>query len=167
MPDSQFQIRNAVRADAKHIARIVSDTKILDVNSCYAYLVLCDHFSQTCFVATIDDQPVGFVTSFIPPERPNALFVWQIGVDPKYWKNGIGIKLLKTLNDCEACTEINLIETTISPSNVASRALFTRLARLLNTEMRTSVGYTTKDFESGEHEDEESVHIDRRPHDVK
>ncbi|MGD2116620.1 MAG: GNAT family N-acetyltransferase, partial [Acidobacteriota bacterium] len=73
-------IRAATPEDGGAIWRLVKDSRVLDVNSSYAYLLWCKHFGHTSVVAELDGEPAGFVTGFRPPEHPEVIFVWQVAV---------------------------------------------------------------------------------------
>ncbi len=53
--------------------RIARDSKTLDLNASYAYILWCRDFAATSVVATVDEQPAGFVTGYRPPSdlRPS------------------------------------------------------------------------------------------------
>ena len=75
--------------------RIVEESKVLDVNSPYSYLMWSKFFSNTSIVAeTEDGEIIGFVSGFIQPEAPDTFFVWQVAVDSTYRGNGLATKLI-------------------------------------------------------------------------
>lgn len=146
-------------SDGAEVWGLIKDTGVLDLNSAYSYIMLCDNFAETCVVARDVNQSnmqnvVGFVSAYIPPDRPDTLFVWQIAVQSSVRGYGLGTKMLMELLSREYCRNIRYIEATISPSNVPSRRLFTRLAERLSTEIRSSDGYPRDWFPEGDHEEE-------------
>lgn len=100
----------------------------LDHNSVYKYIMMTNYFKETCVVAKIDHKLVGFITGFIAPNKPDTVFVWQIGVDPEYSNKGIGSQLLDQLTKQIKDKDIDFLEATITPSNKASQALFKKFA---------------------------------------
>ena len=147
--------------DGQKVWKLVKDSGVLDVNSAYSYIMLCDYFADTCLVARADNgELAGFVTAYIPTKRKDTLFVWQIAVSRSYRGYGLGLNMLLEVLEREACREVRYLEATISPSNQASRALFRRLSDQLATKIRVSEGYTAELFPTeGSHEDEELFRI--------
>mgnify|MGYP001235036418 CR=1 FL=1 len=126
----------------------------LDQNSAYKYIMMAEYFAETCVVAKDGDKLVGFVTAFIPPERQDVIFVWQVGVDPSQRGKGIASKLLNALIDRKACQDVRYLEATVTPSNNASQSLFRRLARSHNTECEVSECFAEDLFPEEGHEPE-------------
>ena len=126
----------------------------LDQNSAYKYIMMCEYFAETCVVAKEADKLVGFVTAFIPPERPDVVFVWQVGVDSSQRGKGIASKLLDELIRRVASDDVRFVEATVTPSNKASQALFQRLARKHDTKCEISEFFTTDLFPNDTHEEE-------------
>lgn len=154
-----IRLRTPLVQDASQIHRLVRESHVLDTNSCYAYLLLCEHFSRTCIVAQRGAEVVGFVTGYIPPEKPDVVFVWQVAVDRSARKQGLAKRMLRALLNLPRCRGARFLETTVSPSNLASRRLFQSLAEELGTELNCLRGFEQSDFEYEQHEDEELLRI--------
>jgi len=78
--------------------RIVEESKVLDVNSAYSYLMWSKYFSNTSIVAeTENGDLIGFVSGFLQPESLDTLFVWQVAVDSTYRGNGLATTLIHQL----------------------------------------------------------------------
>src|SRR5690606_39264906 len=78
---TRLQFRQPRRTDGAALHRLVSECPPLDVNSLYAYLLLCEHFSATCVVAESAGGLIdGFISAYVPPTRPDVIFVWQVAV---------------------------------------------------------------------------------------
>lgn len=76
--------------DGAAIWRIARDSEVLDLNSSYSYLLWCRDFAATSVVARdTAGAPIGFVTGYVRPDRPEALVVWQVAVDQAY--RGLGL----------------------------------------------------------------------------
>ncbi|MGP4080322.1 diaminobutyrate acetyltransferase [Pseudalkalibacillus sp. R45] len=144
--------------DGKSMWQIVNDTS-LDQNSSYKYIMMSEFFSETCVVAKINDQTVGFVTAFIPPEQPEVVFVWQIGVDPNERGKGIASKMLTELINRPICNDVRYLEATVTPSNQASRSLFEGFARHQDTECEITERFADDLFPSDDHESELNFRI--------
>ncbi|WP_281242980.1 diaminobutyrate acetyltransferase [Thalassobacillus cyri] len=144
--------------DGKAMWELV-DNSSLDQNSAYKYLMMSEFFSDTCVIAKEDEKLVGFVTAFIPPEHPDVVFVWQIGVDSSQRGKGVASKLLNELVSREACREVRYLEATVTPSNEASQSLFRRLARDHDTECKVTERFTEEMFPGDDHEEELNFRI--------
>lgn len=156
-------IRRPTAADGAGIWRLVKRTGTLDLNSAYAYLLLAEQFGDTCRVAECRGEITGVVTAYRHPSAADTLFIWQVGVDAAMRGLGLASSLLhEALND-PACADVTRLETTISPSNGASRALFQGLTRRLGAECNILPGFGPELFPSDEgaggHEREELYRI--------
>jgi L-2,4-diaminobutyric acid acetyltransferase len=134
---------------------MVYDLGALDVNSCYAYLLLCEHFRDTCLVAEPADAAAAakrglaaFVAAFRPPNRPEAVFVWQIGVARWAQKRGLAKQLLLELIDLPGCRDAQFMEATVAPSNLASQCLFASVADEIGVAIECIEGFVTSDFDN-------------------
>ena len=141
-------------SDAARVWALVRASRGLEPNSAYAYVLLCTHFAATSMVAQSDSAIVGFVGAYRPPTRPDALFVWQIGVDSGMRGKRVGSRLLHAVLRREGCRGVRFLEATVTPSNHASAALFRSLARDLGCGCEESPGFPRELFPGGEHEEE-------------
>lgn len=147
-------IRRPDLSDGAAVWELIKNTKILDVNSSYSYLLWCRNFSETTVVIEANDEIIGFISGFINPAAPNRLFIWQVAVAEVGRGQGLATKMLHHLLEREACEDVQYIETTISPSNIPSQKLFRRLARDLKTDVQVSEYFVSDDFPEDGHEDE-------------
>ena len=85
----------AVRALAVH--KLVADSGVLDLNSTYAYVLLCTDFADSSIVAERDGRVCGFIGGYHPPQRPDVLFVWQVVVAASERGTGLGGAMLDAL----------------------------------------------------------------------
>lgn len=157
-PTRQIVLRKPARRDGAALHDLIAHCPPLDLNSCYAYLLLCDHHAETCVVAEVDGRLVGAVTAYFPPAKPDTLFVWQVAIDPGMQGQGLASRMLDNLVErCfsdEAGRPLRMVEATISPSNIASRKLFTSLASRHGIEIAAGLHYAATDFGQGVHEEE-------------
>jgi L-2,4-diaminobutyric acid acetyltransferase len=123
-----IRLRRPTAADAAGVRALVEACPPLDVNSTYAYLLVCTHFSATSVVAEADGGLVGFVSSYLKPEDASVLFIWQVAVDARMRGHGLAGRLLDEALRRPACAGIRSLEATISPSNAASWAVFRAFA---------------------------------------
>ena len=145
-------------ADGASMWRIAVDSQVLDANSSYAYLLWCHDFSATSVVAEIDSEIAGFVTGYVRPGSPDTLFIWQVAVDHAYRGRGVGVAMLDGLVEEVAEQGVSVLETTVSPDNEASLAMFGSLARRRGAEMIRQKLFEPKDFPDG-HESEDLYRI--------
>ena len=134
--------------------KLAKDTGVLDLNSVYSYLMLCRYFSDTCVLAENERIIQGFVTGFCPPDPPNTVFVWQIAVEASCRGQGLALTLLRELLKRPACAGVRHLETTNTPSNIPSKALFTRLAEEFGALVDVSPCFPETLFPQGRHEAE-------------
>jgi L-2,4-diaminobutyric acid acetyltransferase len=127
--------RRPTLADGQRLWELVRAVGTLDQNSCYLYMLLCDQFADTCVIAEMDGQLVGFVTAYRRPDQGKSLFIWQVGVMPAARGRGVAKGLLHRLLKRESCRGLQWIESTVSPSNQASRGLFSAFAKALNVPL--------------------------------
>lgn len=140
--------------DSPDIYNLVTSSKPLDVNSRYAYMLVASHFRETSIVARENNKVVGFISGYILPNFPNILFIWQVAVDSSQRGKGLALLLLETLLQRGNLQDINFIDTTINPSNIASQKLFQKLAKKLNTDIENQLCFSKSLFEEDAHEDE-------------
>lgn len=145
-------LRNPTVEDGAPIHALVAATGVLDVNSLYAYLAVCAHHGATSVVAEEDGVLLGFVTAYRLPERPDTLFVWQVGVDERARGRGLATQMLRWLVEGLG---VEHLETTITPSNTASRRLFRGLADKLGAGCEVRDGFPSSLFTGTGHEPEE------------
>lgn len=151
-----MKIRKPKVSDGRRIWRLVRDSRVLDVNSAYCYLLQCRDYADTGAVAEDGDGIIGFVTGYRPPERPDVWFVWQIGVAARARGQGLAKRLLRDV--LARHDDLSQIEATIESGNQASRALFGSLARELGAPLWETDGFEADLFPDG-HEPEPRIHI--------
>lgn len=131
----------------------------LDLNSTYAYLLLCEHFADTCVQAEAEGKTVGFVSAYQPPGRHDVIFVWQVAVDPALRGRRLANQMLHELLRRDRSGAWKYLETTVSPSNTASRRLFYSLAEALHARVTEKVLFRETDFGTAAHEEEVLIRI--------
>lgn len=121
--------RSATPADGRDMWRFVREAGVLELNQSYAYILICQHFGNTCLVAEVDQKVVGFVLAYVPPRQPDTIFVWQIGVAREVRGRGVGMRLLRQLLALDGCRNVTYLEASVTPSNKPSQNLFRSFAR--------------------------------------
>jgi L-2,4-diaminobutyric acid acetyltransferase len=156
--------RRPTAADGAGMWRVARDSGELDLNSSYAYVLLAEHFSETCRVAVVPDDEaadgervVGFVTGYRLPDDVAHLFVWQVAVDEAVRGRGVAGRMLDALVD--AAPDVTTLKTTVAEENVASRTLFVRWAARRGATIETTPLFTADQFPDS-HADEPLLVID-------
>lgn len=158
-PELEITFREPRPEDGAALWEVVREGGVLDENSSYAYIMLCDRFADTCVVAEHEGEILGFVTAFRPPRDPDVIFVWQIGVHSKARGQGLARRLLGYLVERDACVGVRYMETNITPDNVASQRLFRAFAREVgHARVEQRRGYGAGIFPNG-HESEDLYRI--------
>ncbi len=140
--------------DGKALHRMVAECPPLDTNSVYCNLLQCTHFGATSVAAERDSELVGFISGYIVPNNPHAVFVWQVAVAPSARKCGLATRMLHELLARPACRDVELLHTTVTPDNKPSRALFTALASALGAPLQERVWFEREQHFNGAHGDE-------------
>ncbi|MFH8370745.1 diaminobutyrate acetyltransferase [Streptomyces sp. NPDC018031] len=155
MPEG-LRLDSPLVEDGAAIWRIARDSRVLDLNSSYSYLLWCRDFAATSVVARdADGEAVGFVTGYIRPEQPGTLVVWQVAVDHAHRGRGLAAALLDGLIARVAeASDVRGVETTITPDNTASHRLFTSFAERHGADVEREVLFHGNLFPDGGHEPE-------------
>lgn len=122
------QLRPLEPGDGLALYGLIRRCPPLDLNSPYAYHLLAHHFGSTCRGIWRGQKLVAAATGYRLPQRPQVFFLWQIAVDPEARGQGLGGRLLDDLMLAAGHWRHVLLQTTIGPENLASRALFEKWA---------------------------------------
>lgn len=139
--------------------RLARRSGSLDVNSPYAYLLVCSDFAATSIVAEDDTGLLGYVAAYRPPGDPTSLFVWQVTVASTAQGRGLASRLLKQAISSQ--DDLRWLTATVTPGNHASLRLFQGLARELGVGCREQVRFPAELFpeEVGDHAPEMQLRI--------
>jgi L-2,4-diaminobutyric acid acetyltransferase len=149
---SDLTIRRVKVSDIGQVYKLLTANRpYVGLNSRYTYFLLARDFSDTCLVALDGDRVVAFSSGYVPPNRPDTFFSWEVVVDEAYRGNGLQKKLL--LQQLRM-TNAKYLEGTINPSNHVSEMNFLDLARILETSCVRSVLFSEADFGNDGHEAE-------------
>lgn len=162
--DERVLIGPPGHADGAHLWRIARDSRKLDLNSSYTYLLWCRHFADTTVVARVDGEPVGFVIGYLVPSAPDTVVVWQVAIDSSQRGKGLAGALLDNLVSRLAGRGVRYLETTVTPDNAPSIALFTAAAQRWRDADGNPAAMTRSDFFAAtdfpdEHEPEQLYRI--------
>lgn len=143
--------------------QLVHDEGGLDLNSPYAYLLICSDFAATSLVACDADGLAGFVAAYRPPTQPDALFVWQVGVAMRLRRQGLARRMLHALVERPANRDIQQVTATVTPDNAASMGLFGRLAQDLQAPFARELRFGADLFPGDDHDSEVAVTVGPLP----
>ncbi|MFJ3974202.1 diaminobutyrate acetyltransferase [Streptomyces sp. NPDC090021] len=155
-PPSGLRIDSPGPHDGPALWQLAREAKTLDVNSVYSYLLWCRDFAGTsAVVRDRTGQAVGFVTGYVRPDAPSTLLIWQIAVAESVRGLGVAGALLDALSLRVATQhDIDCLETTITPGNVASERLFASYAERHGAQVEREVLFPAEQFPGYGHEPE-------------
>ncbi|WP_313614104.1 diaminobutyrate acetyltransferase [Agrobacterium sp.] len=157
--NSTIKIRRPVAEDGVAVWTLIQSTSALDDNSLYCNLLQCTHFASTSAIAMRDDQVVGWVSGYIPPENADTLFIWQIGIADEARGSGLAKRLILNVLARPSSRHVRFVACTITQDNSPSWALFSSLARCLSASMSQQDHFCRDDHFGGTHESERAVTI--------
>ena len=155
-------LREPLAEDGPEIWELIKASKPLDENSVYCNLLQCDHFSETCVVAEMNGEIVGWVSGYIMPNDPETLFIWQVAVSEKARGTGLGGLMLQSLMEREVCSGVNRYQTTITGENDASWALFRKFAETQGSKLDAQPYFSQTEHFRGRQSTEHMVTIKLR-----
>ena len=138
--------------DAVKIYNLVKDTKVLDLNSEYLYLLQTTHFRDFCSIAISGDKLIGFVSGYMIPNENGILFIWQVAIDSDFRGNDLARRLILNIIKNNSLN-IKYLHTTVSPSNKASLRVFEKVAQYYHTNISSHKYFEANNF-SKIHEEE-------------
>jgi len=149
-----IKLRKPDLADGADIHNLIKNSRPLDVNSLYCYLLICTHFNETSVVVQNKDSIKGFISAYVHPKKDDTLFIWQVAVDSSLRKMGLAMRMVMVILGRDAAGKIRYIETTVSPSNEPSARFFHSLASTLKTGIVKESFITESMFGDENHEEE-------------
>ncbi len=156
------RLRKPNASDGAEIWKLVKSCKPLDENSMYANLIQADHFRDTCVLAELGGEVVGWISGHMIP-ADEELFVWQVAVSPKARGLGLGKLMLLELIERDACDGADHLKTTITKDNAASWALFRSFARSIGGKLSEAPHFHSDAHFAGHHDTEYMVTISLPP----
>jgi len=147
-------LRTPTKDDGFRLHQLVAECPPLDANSIYCNLLQCSHFAEIGVAAEKDGDLVGFISGYIPPQKPETVFVWQVAVHEKGRGQGLAKRMLKEIVAREACKNVTHMETTITADNEASWALFRSFARDMGAKIEHHEHFEKGIHFGGKHDSE-------------
>lgn len=154
-PSTKFDtdvIRHPAIEDGSAMWRVARDSRRLDLNTPYAYLLWARDFAATSLVAEVDGRVGGFVSGYLRPDAPDTVMVWQIAVDEACRGRGLAGRLLDEL---ARRTGARTLETTITADNPESTALFGSFARRHGAQHAVGDLFAVDHFPVGDYKPEQ------------
>lgn len=152
------RLRKPRSTDGAAIWDLIRSCPPLDQNSMYANLIQADHFRDTCVVAELDGEIVGWISGHMIPGQ-DAFFVWQVAVGEQARGLGLGRKMLMHLVRRPECRDAEVLKTTITEDNDASWGLFNSFARTIGGTLWDRPHFEEDDHFDGAHDTEHMVTI--------
>ncbi|MBX3652029.1 MAG: diaminobutyrate acetyltransferase [Burkholderiales bacterium] len=151
---SNSLLREPCITDGAAIHGLIRACPPLDLNSPYAYLLLCAHHAGSCVVSEQDGEITGFISAYRLPDQADTVFIWQVAVAAAARGQGLALQMLDHLLARPALAGCRRLETTVTPSNAASRRVFETLATRLNARCTERIFFSREDFQDPHHEPE-------------
>lgn len=157
---SEILIRPPTIDDGAAMWRLACAAGELDVNSSYAYVLWCRDFASTSVVADpgTGGGLAGFITGYRRPEDPSVLMVWQVAVSGDYRRRGVAASMLDEMVGVLGRFGGSFIETTVTPDNAPSRAMFAAFAKRHGAALNDSELFGSAHFPDA-HEPEHLIRI--------
>lgn len=152
--ENDIQLRNPQLEDGKAVYDLIRSSPPLDLNSAYNYFLLCSHFADTCVIGESGGRIVSFLSAYRLPRAPETLFIWQVAVDGSMRGKRMAGRMLDELLSRPACSGVKYLETTVSPSNAASKRVFEKFAKENSAAWHEEVFLSREQFGGEDHEEE-------------
>lgn len=152
-------LRQPTAKDGAEVWKLVRACKPLDENSMYCNLLQCDHFADTCVLAEMSQEAVGWISAYVMPNEPDTLFVWQVAVSETVRGRGLGAMMLHSILNRPQCENVTRVQTTITAENDASWALFRKFSKLQDSQLDITPYYTQAQHFQDLHKTENLVTI--------
>lgn len=122
-----MKIRKATQDDFLKVHKFTAECPPLENYPEHVYKIILRYFGDYCFIAEENEKIIGFAMGIVPQSVSHTYFLWDIGIDPSYQRQGIGMAILKEIeNELEKLGFIR-IEVTIDPINTSSQKLFEKM----------------------------------------
>ncbi|MBB3064765.1 diaminobutyrate acetyltransferase [Limibacillus halophilus] len=151
---SQIVLRSPTAGDGAAVNDLIERCAPLDENSIYCNLLQCSHFNETCVLAEAEDKVLGFVSGYLLPRDDETLFIWQVAVDKRARGRKLAQSMILELLHRPACLNVSGLQTTITPTNKASQALFSTLAEQLDAPVEQRILFDRERHFGGDQQSE-------------
>ena len=156
---NQVVLRKPSSNDGSRIWRLVAACPPLDQNSMYCNLLQCRDFAETSVLAELHGDAVGWVSGYRRPDDPASLFIWQVAVHERARGLGLARTMLFGLLEREELRDVVRMQTTITPGNYASQALFRSVAEGADAALEETDCFDEERHFGGRHASERLITI--------
>lgn len=125
----------------------------------YCNLLQCRDFAETSVLAELDGEAVGWISGYRRPGELSTLFVWQVAVHECARGLGLARKMLFELLERRELGDIVRLQTTITPHNHASHALFQSFAERANAALKETACFDEEQHFEGRHPSERLITV--------
>lgn len=155
----QPQFRLPTAEDGARVWELVAACPPLDQNSLYCNLLQCTDFADTCVLAELNGEAVGWISGYRPPNDRETFFIWQVAVHEKARGTGLARSMVGELLARASARGVANVKTTITPDNEASWGLFRSIARHLSAPFVSEAWFEQDKHFGGRHDTEHLVTI--------
>jgi len=154
---STMKFRSPTLKDGMALFQLVESCPPLDLNSSYLYFLQASHFADSCMLAELNGEIVGFVSAYRRPDDVQNLFIWQVAVSSAARGQGLAKRLITELiaKQIHSHTPLTEVSCTIAPSNKASQGLFKSFAKQYGLSLDVCDFIKAEHFGNQEHEAEQ------------
>lgn len=152
-------LRKPVATDGPAISGLIAACPPLDPNSAYCNLLQCSDFADSCILAEVAGEPVGWVSAYRPPAAPENLFIWQVAVATAVRGKHLACRMIEALLARPQQAGVTHLTTTITQDNRASWALFQGLARRWGAPLNKTIRFEDQAHFAGAHATEWQARI--------
>lgn len=153
------QFRSPRAEDGPAVTALIAGCPPLDPNSAYCNLLQCTHFAESCVIAERGGEVAGWISGYRLPRQPDHYFLWQVAVSPSAQGDGLGGRMLDALFLRPGLSGVTHMQTTITPDNEASWALFRGFARRRGAAISDAPFFDRDEHFGGNHASEHLVTI--------
>ncbi|MCB1845761.1 MAG: GNAT family N-acetyltransferase, partial [Halioglobus sp.] len=93
------------------------------------------------------------------PGNEQTLFIWQVAVHEDARGSGLAGRMLNALLARPECGQVSQLQTTITPDNEGSFALFRSFAKRVNARFHEGPGFEKDTHFQGQHDSERLITI--------
>lgn len=147
-------LRTPTATDGPALSQLISQCPPLDENSRYCNLLQVSHFADTAIVADCEGRLAGAITGYLKPSQNDTLFIWQVAVHSDMRGQGLARRMLEAILARPVCNGVRYIESTVTPNNQASWALFESIARQLQAPLNKTTLFESETHFAGHCDDE-------------
>jgi len=160
---SEITLRKPLADDGPRVNALIAACPPLDTNSAYCNLLQCSHFADTCIVAEVDGDVLGWISGYRLPQDPSRFFVWQVAVSDAARGQGLAGRMLDGLMNRPEADGVTHVITTVTRDNGSSWAMFRRWAERHSAPLAESEHFERDRHFGGKHASEWLVEIGPLP----